>query len=115
MTPHPHTINADLSLAKPKQMMCDLGVRHLPVLSAGKVLGLISDRDLNLMSGFRDVDVHNTTVEQAMTEKPYVVDAEALLDQVTTTMAEEKYGSAIVTQNHKVVGIFTAVDAMRAL
>jgi len=30
-------------------------------------------------------------------------------------MAEHKYGAAVVMQNDKVVGVFTTIDAMRAL
>ena len=37
------------------------------------------------------------------------------LDEVVATMAEHKYGSAIVVQNQHVVGVFTTVDACRAL
>ena len=54
-------------------------------------------------------------VEEAMTEQPYTVEPETPLDQVARTMAEKKFGSAVVLQNHKVVGIFTTVDACQAL
>jgi CBS domain-containing protein len=35
--------------------------------------------------------------------------------EVVSTMAEKKYGAAVVCDNHKVVGIFTTVDACAAL
>jgi acetoin utilization protein AcuB len=76
---------------------------------------VITDRDLKFLETFRDVDPEKLTVAEAMTEEPYTVEPDAPLDQVTSTMASEKYGSAIVMQNHKVVGIFTTVDACRAL
>ena len=55
-----------------------------------------------------------TCVSEAMSPDPYTVSPDTLLDDVVATMAAKKYGSAVVMQNHKVVGIFTTVDACRA-
>ena len=70
---------------------------------------------IKLIESFRDVDASKVTVEEAMTEQPYTVAPEMPLDEVVSTMAEKKYGSAVIVQNHKVVGIFTTVDACQAL
>lgn len=45
----------------------------------------------------------------------YAVDPNTSLDVVAEALAEHKYGSAVVLQNGKVVGIFTTNDACRAL
>jgi acetoin utilization protein AcuB len=37
------------------------------------------------------------------------------LAKVAATMAEHKYGSAVVMEKNRVVGMFTTVDALRAL
>jgi len=55
------------------------------------------------------------TVSDAMAQSVYSVAPEAPLDEVVSEMASRKYGSAIVMQNEKVVGIFTTVDVCRAL
>jgi acetoin utilization protein AcuB len=115
MTTQPHTIGSDQSIAKAASLMSEFGIRHLPVLCGGRLLGVLSDRDVKLIESFRDVDAAKTNVEEAMTEQPYTVDPDTALDEVVRTMAEKKYGSAVVMQNHKVVGIFTTVDACRAL
>jgi len=44
-----------------------------------------------------------------------VTTPETGLDEVVSTMAEHKYGAAVILQNGKVVGMFTTVDACRAL
>ena len=115
MSDNPQTINADLSLIQAKKMFADLHIRHLPVLQNGKIVGLLSDRDVALMLSFQGVNPESTTVQDAMTEKPYLTNPDASLDAVALEMAEKRYGSAIVVDNHKVVGIFTAVDGLRAL
>jgi acetoin utilization protein AcuB len=49
-----------------------------------------------------------------MSQGVYTVSPEAPLDEVVNEMAAKKYGSAIVVQNNKVVGIFTTVDVCTA-
>ncbi len=115
MTTSPHTIGAEQPLSQAKELMTSLAIRHLPVLHGGKVVGLISDRDLNLISSFSDVDLRSTKVEDAMSTDPYTIHPDASLDEVALEMADKKYGSAVVVQNGHVVGIFTVVDALQAL
>jgi acetoin utilization protein AcuB len=115
MTTAPHSIGADQTIARASLMMNDHHIRHLPVLRGGQLLGILTDRDVKLIETFRDVDPTKITVEEAMTEQPYTVAPETPLDEVVETMAANKYGSAVVVQNNKVVGIFTTVDACEAL
>jgi acetoin utilization protein AcuB len=115
MTTTPHTIGNDQSIAKAAAIMREHHIRHLPVLRGGQLLGVLSDRDVKLIESFRDVDATKTIVDEAMTDQPYTVGPDTPLDEVVSTMAEKKFGSAVVVQNNKVVGIFTTVDACQAL
>jgi acetoin utilization protein AcuB len=45
----------------------------------------------------------------------YCVSPDAPLVEVAREMAEHKYGSAVVVEGPKVVGVFTTTDALRAL
>ncbi|HEY2410087.1 MAG TPA: CBS domain-containing protein [Polyangiaceae bacterium] len=114
MTTSPHTIGEDQPMSVAHKMMRDYDIRHLPVLREHKIVGLVSDRDLHLVETLRDVDPRNVSVGEAMTQMPYVVAPDTPVDQVVSTMAAEKYGSAVIAQNNHVVGIFTTVDACRA-
>ena len=114
MTTSPHTIGDDQPMTVAHRMMREHHIRHLPVLRGSKVVGLVSDRDLNMVETLKDVDPHKVLVSEAMTQAPYLVSPDAALDEVVSTMAQGKLGSAVVTQHDKVVGIFTTVDACRA-
>ncbi|MGC4086843.1 MAG: CBS domain-containing protein [Polyangiaceae bacterium] len=114
MTSSPHTIGREQPMSVAHRLMREHKIRHLPVLHEGKVVGLLSDRDLNLIETLKDVDPRQVEVGEAMSQAPYVVSPDAQLDEVMLTMAENKYGSAIVAHNDKVVGIFTTVDVCRA-
>jgi acetoin utilization protein AcuB len=115
MTTVPHSVGDEQTLAHASSLMKEHGIRHLPVLRGGKLLGILTDRDLKLIESLGGAESRELAVAEAMTEEPYAVDPDTPLDEVTAEMAERKYGSAVVVQNHKVVGIFTTVDACRAL
>ncbi len=115
MTTTPFTIGQEQSIAKAQEIMKQHSIRHLPVLHAGKVVGLISERDIQLVETLKDVDPNTVLVGDAMSQDPYTVHPDASLDEVVETMAENKYGSAIVIDNDKVVGIFTTIDALITL
>ncbi len=115
MTTQPYFIAPDANMAEAEAMMKQHKIRHLPVLKNGKVVGILSDRDIKLVSGFEEVEAAQILVADVCVAKPFVVGPDALLSEVAETMASKHYGSVIVTQNEKLVGIFTAVDACRAL
>lgn len=103
-------------MSQAHELMRSHRIRHLPVLAAGKLVGIVSDRDLHLIETLPDSDPDEVTVEEAMTEGVYVVAPDAPLDAVAEWMATHKYGCAVVADRRGVVeGIFTTVDAMQVL
>lgn len=114
MSTNPHTVGADQPLSKASQMMGEFQIRHLPVLEGGKLVGIISDRDLKFVESFRDVNPETTKISDACTEDIYMVSPKAPLTEVCAEMSLHKYGSVLVVDNHKLVGIFTWIDALKA-
>jgi len=114
MSTVPHTIGAEQSLAKAEKMMSEHHIRHLPVLQGGKIVGILSDRDIRLVESFRDVDPEQVNVQEAYSPDPYITTPNASLADVCSEMAAHKYGCALVCDNHKLVGIFTWIDALNA-
>jgi acetoin utilization protein AcuB len=115
MTTTPHTIGVDQSLARAHAMLREHGIRHLPVCNGGRLVGMVTERDLALIETLKDVDLRSISVEQAMSTGIYEVSPDAPLDEVASEMAAKKYGSAVVVQNGSVVGIVTTVDLASAL
>ncbi len=115
MTPIPHTIGAEQSLATARDFMKKHEIRHLPVLSGGKLVGILTDRDVKMALGLNGVNPILTRVQDFALEDPYQVSPQAKLDEVAAELAERRIGSALVMDHHQLVGIFTTTDAMRAL
>jgi len=114
MTRQPWTIESHKSLAAAHAIMGEHAVRHLPVVDDGKLVGIVSDRDLRLAESVGGLG--RARIRDAMSEPVFSVSAESGIDEVARTMSEHKYGSALVVTTHgAVVGIFTMVDACRAL
>ena len=115
MTTSPHSVGQDQPIAFARAVMREHHIRHLPVLSGGHLVGMITERDIALVEGLKGVDPEVLKVEEAMSTQTYKVSPEAPLDEVVREMASKKYGSAIVEQNNKIVGIITTVDVCQAL
>jgi acetoin utilization protein AcuB len=115
MTVSPVVIASGKSLTEAHQLMREKKIRHLPVVDDGRLVGLVSQRDLYLLETLKDVDQGTETVEEAMTPEPYTVGPDVPLDDVAVTMAEHRFGSAVVVERGAVIGVFTTTDALAAL
>jgi acetoin utilization protein AcuB len=115
MTPSPLSIGPDETLERAHELMRTNRIHHLPVLRGGRLVGIISERDVLLVETLRDVDPSRAPVEDAMSEHVYEVDADTGLDVVAEMLTEYNYGSAVVLERGELVGIFTTNDASRAL
>lgn len=115
MSAAPHSIGVDQPLSRAHAMLRDHRVRHLPVLRGGRLVGLLTERDLHLIESLAGVDQDTTRVDEAMATSVYAVPPDTPLDEVVEEMAQHRYGSVVVMESDRVVGIFTTVDACRAL
>ena len=115
MTTDPHTIGAEQPLARAHDMMREHGLRHLPVLEGGKLIGVLSQRDLYFVEAIAGVDAKIDHVADALASELFTVAPGECVRDVARTMGEHKYGCAIVLDRGHVVGIFTATDALALL
>jgi acetoin utilization protein AcuB len=115
MTPSPFTVGRESSLAAARQIMRKHLVRHLPVLHGGRIEGVLSERDLLFLESIPGVNPTVVRVEEAMVQDVFTVSPETPVGEAIETMIERKLGSAIVCEDERVLGVFTTVDALRAL
>lgn len=115
-TPDPVTAREEMTVDELRALMERHGIRHLPILRGGAVVGLVSERDVRLVSGLTAAEKLQVRAGDIMATQPLVVTASMPLDEVASAMSRQKVGSAIVNDDDgRFVGIFTAVDALNAL
>jgi acetoin utilization protein AcuB len=117
MTPFPHFVRANDSATSVERLMQEHDIRHIPVQEEGRVVGLISERDLHRLvnPALPTVDKAAIRARDISLPDPYVVEMDTPLDQVAAAMAERHIGSAIVVRNGKLVGILSTTDVCQTL
>jgi len=118
MTSAPVSITVDDSVRHAKSLMAELQIKHLPVLDAeNSVVGIVTDRDIKMHQAVsRDPTFHETAVvASVLRANPYSVPPDTPPGKVLRHMVDNHFGSALVVEDGKLVGIFTSMDACRVL
>ena len=118
----PVTISASERLSTVEDIMTLGHVRHMPVVQGGKLVGVVSERDLlraslSILSEHRDEErrafLHVVEIGRVMSTPPIVVDGEASIDEAALVMAEKKIGCLPVLEGEELVGMLTETDVLR--
>ena len=114
MTPSPTTVGASEDVVEAARLMATHDVGSLPVVDEGKLVGMITDRDLVLQVLAKDLDPHKTNVATVCSENPVVVGPEDSLDEALQRMAREQVRRLPVVEDRRLVGILAQADVSRA-
>jgi CBS domain-containing protein len=123
MTKNLIKLNLSDSLTKAESLLKTHNIRHLPVVSGDKILGMLSYNDL-LRISFADAtdddgDTVETTVydmftlEQVMSKQVTYVDASDPIEVAAELFINENFHALPVLENNKLVGILTTTDMIR--
>lgn len=116
MTPMPFTIESDESLVKARALMLEFNIRHLPVRSEYRIVGVLSFAGVEFIATHFPETFSRKIVQDALENSPYLVSHDTALEEVSSHMAEHKIDCALIVQESgSLVGIFTEIDALRAL
>ena len=114
MTAAPRTIGVDDTVGEASHAMVEYNCRHLPVLDGGKLVGVISDRDLSLALNVFEKKPNELLVRSVFVEHPYTAQVTDKLDKVLNDMVALHIGSTLVCDGEELAGIFTTMDACSA-
>ena len=125
MTTNVTTLPDDARLLDAALLIRRTGRRHVPIIdSAGKPVGIISDRDVSRMApsmlARMTPDEYNqifesTPITVAMTKSPITVSPDAPIHEAVRLLYEKKIGGILVTEDEKIVGILTVTDMLGLL
>jgi CBS domain-containing protein len=116
MRPRPWVIDSIDTLGEAHEVMRTHGIRHLPVVHGGKLVGILSERDVleyraNL--GFSE-DWRGIGVSGVMTRSPRTAAADDSVTEVAGRLAMTKIGALPVVERGFVLGIVTVTDVLAA-
>ncbi len=110
MTPDPIVINADDTLANAKAAMDEGRFRRLPVMEEGRLVGILTERDLREYTGYLGSTRVNAAMRTALiTVTPYNTEEDA-----ARLMLKHKIGGLPIVADGKLVGIVTTSDLLKA-
>jgi len=115
MTSFPYFVDSNDPVGRLEKMMDDRGIRHLPVQEKGKLVGIVSERDLHhrLPRIAQPEEKARLRARDIMVTNPYIVAFNTPLNEVVAQMAMRRIGSVIVTRRGKLAGILSAMDVCR--
>jgi len=116
------TISANERLSTVEDIMTLGRMRHMPVVQGGKLLGVVSERDLlraslSTLAGHRVEErrafLHVVAIAQVMSSPAIVIGPEATVEQAALVMAEKKIGCLPVVEDDHLIGVLTETDVLR--
>lgn len=113
MTREVVTVTPTATVADALELIRNHNIRHLPVLDAGRVVGVATDRDLRLAlePGSTPADA---TVQDIMTTSPVAVSPDTPIESAAALLSEHRIGCLPVLEDDELVGILTRSDLLRA-
>lgn len=115
------TISVTDRLSTVEDIMTLGRVRHIPVVHAGRLVGVLSQRDLlraslSELGSFgtetRRAFLHAIEIERVMSAPPTTVDPDASVQLAARLMADRKIGCLPVVEETELVGLVTETDVL---
>ncbi len=119
MTAIPNTVTPQTTLRQVIELMKTQSCRQMPVLDNGRLVGIITDRDVRLVMNsplvlhgrWQDEEIlDNVMADNCMTPNPMTVSPEMSAYQAANMLSIYKFGALPVIDNDVLVGIITVTD-----
>jgi CBS domain-containing protein len=113
MTARPTSVETQEPAVEAARRMASENVGSLPVVREGKLVGMVTDRDLVLKVTAKDLDPHKVTVGEVCSENPITTGPDEALDDALQRMARDQVRRLPVVENGELVGILAQADVAR--
>lgn len=123
MTPSPVTVSPDDLLGDALDLMKKHSIRRLPVVSRGKIVGLVTEQDLMKASPSSATSLSvweinylfsKIRIKDMMTKEIFSINSDTILEEAALIMQKKQISTLPVLENNKLVGIITESDIFKA-
>ena len=112
MTRRPITATPATTLGEARRLLAEHRIRHVPVVLGGRLVGIVSDRDLRSATASHGP---TTPVSLIMTRNVVTVTPQTRVDEAARIILAGRFGGLPVVEGDELVGIATETDLLRAL
>jgi acetoin utilization protein AcuB len=103
----------DVTVREAIQLIDDNDIRHLPIVEEGRLVGIVSDRDLRAYERERS-DELATALREVMSHEPLCMEAGESIKALIDVMLEYKVGALpVVGHGGELVGIVSYIDVLQ--
>ena len=113
MTPNPTVVKPEDTAAQAATLMKQEDCGALPVVQNGKLVGIITDRDIVVRAVAAGKDPRSTKISEIMSSDPDTISPDASDDQAEKLMAKSQVRRLPVVENGKLVGILVTAQLAR--
>ena len=110
MTPGVRTVSPSQSLAEAAEAMRVEDVGSVPVVEAGRLTGIVTDRDIVTRAVAERRDPQTVMVDEIATRELVTVEAEQDLDEALALMAKHQVRRLPVVEEGRLVGMLAQAD-----
>jgi len=117
------TVRPDAPVAEAQHLMRHRRIRHLPVVDDGRLVGIITDRDVRTTlpspaTSLAKSEIHylldRLVVGRVMTRSVVTIDADAPVSEAVGLVLAHRIGALPVMEGDRLAGIITETDLLRA-
>ncbi len=117
------TATPEMSLAEGQRLMRDNNIRHVPVVSGKRLVGMLTDRDVReaspspattLTRGEIAYRMETTPIQTCMTKDVVWIGPDIEMVDAARLLLQRKIGCLPVVDKNTLVGVVTDMDCLRA-
>jgi CBS domain-containing protein len=113
MTTNPVTCEASTSVVDAAKTMARKDVGPLPVVEGGRIVGLVTDRDLVIRVLAEGRDPQRTTIGEIASTDLVTITPDTSLEEALKLLAKKQVRRLPVVEGDRVVGIIAQADVAR--
>jgi CBS domain-containing protein len=114
MTSDVRTVEPNTSLVEAARIMRDEDAGSVPVVEDGRVIGIVTDRDIVVRAVADGRDPGSTAVSDVCSTDPVTVEPNQDLDEALRLMAQHQVRRLPVVEGDRLVGVLAQADVARA-